>query len=128
MRILWGLFFTALIIVSCINDDEAIASGKLNIRLANRSGYNFTNIVVDTSTGENSFDNLLPGQKSKYKTFERAYRYAFIEVDIAGKTYTIQPIDYVGESPLENGNYTYEISANNSQNRYGKLSMTLVQD
>lgn len=47
-------------------------------------------------------------KKTDYKVFESAYGYAFIELEIGGKTYTIQPIDYVGETPLEDGNYTYQ--------------------
>ena len=51
-----------------------------------------------------------------------------MQVEIEGEIYTLQPIDYVGEIPLENGNYTYEIDANDSLLRFDKLTLTLVTD
>ena len=62
-----------------------------------------------------------------YQTFDLAYRYAFVELEIDGKTYTLQPIDYVGETPLENGNYTYSIEAAINE-RYNTLSLNLMYD
>ena len=112
---------------SCSNDDGT-RSSEIRIRLSNVSAFTFQNIVVNTTTGNVGFENLNPGQTTNFKTFETAYRYAFVELEIEGKTYTLQPIDYVGETPLENGNYTYQIDANNSQEQYGKLSLTLVEE
>lgn len=62
------------------------------------------------------------------KIFQKAYRYAFVELEIDGETYTLQPIDYVGDSPLKNGLYTYQIDANDSQEQYGRLSLILVKE
>lgn len=114
-------------LISCSNDDDNSAT-ELNIRLSNVSQYTFQNIVVNTTTGDTDFENIGPQEMSLYKTFETAYRYAFVELEIDGETYTLQPIDYVGETPLENGNYTYQIDANNSQEQYSKLTLTLVED
>ncbi|WP_435138226.1 hypothetical protein [Formosa sp. A9] len=100
----------------------------VEIRLLNDSPYNFENIVVNTSTTDVDFNSLSPGEFSAYKTFEKAYRYAFIELQIEGETYTIQPIDYVGESPLNTGYYTYQINANDSKEQYHKLQLTLITD
>lgn len=85
---------------------------SVNIRLKNVSSYNYQNIVINTSAGEVKYSDLNSKQASNYKEFEKAYRYAFVQLSIDGTTYTYQPIDYVGESPLENGNYTYEINTN----------------
>jgi len=54
-----------------------------------------------------------------------AYRLAFVELQINGKKYTIQPVDYVGET-VEKGNYTYKITVN-SDPKYG-LNMELIKD
>ena len=108
----------------CSNDDES----ELRIRLSNASKFNFQNIKVNTSTDNVNFENIVSGQKTEYKIFDTAYSYAFVELQIDEKTYTLQPIDYVGEIPLEKGNYTYEISANDSQEQHGKLSLTLIKD
>ncbi|WP_370477711.1 hypothetical protein [Tamlana flava] len=49
-------------------------------------------------------------------------------MEIDGEVYTIQPIDFVGETPLEKGKYTYQIDANDSTEQYGKLSLTLIEE
>ena len=127
MRKLMVLIISVVMLISCSKDDVHNPSG-LKIRLSNVSPYNYQNIVVNTSTGNVNFENLESGQKTDYKVFEKAYRYSFVELQIADKTYTIQPIDYVGETPLETGNYTYQIKANDSEDRYTRLSLTLIEE
>lgn len=112
-------------LISCSSDDDNNTS-KLNIRLSNVSQYDFQNIVVNTTSGNTNFENISPQEMTSYKTFETAYSYAFVELEIDGQIYTLQPIDYVGERPLENGNYTYEIDANDSLEQYEKLTLTLI--
>ena len=51
-----------------------------------------------------------------------------MELEIDGNTYTIQPVDYVGETPLENGKYTYQLDANDATERFEKLSLRLIED
>lgn len=113
--------------VACSKNDGNDPSA-LKIRLSNVSQYDFQHIVVNTSTGNVNFGSLHSGQKTAYQVFEKAYRYAFVELEIDGNLYTLQPTDYVGEIPLENGNYTYQIDANDSQERYSKLSLTLIEE
>jgi hypothetical protein len=117
------LIFSIAALISCSKDES-----QPKIRLSNISQYNFQNIVVDTTTGNTYFEDLNSGQKTKYKVFEKAYRYAYVELEIDGKTYLLQPTDYVGETSLESGNYTYQIDANDSQDEYGKLSLTFVEE
>jgi major membrane immunogen (membrane-anchored lipoprotein) len=121
------LFISIVALFSCSKDDENKLSG-LNIRLSNVSQYDFKNIVVNTTTGNVNFENLNSGQKSEYKEFDKAYSYAFVELEIDEGTYTIQPIDYVGETLLDNGNYTYQLDANDSNDQYTRLSLTLIED
>jgi hypothetical protein len=103
-------------------------TSEVYIRLSNMSEYNFKNIVVNTSTGNVDFENIDSGQMSQYKNFETAYQYAFVELEIEGRIHTIQPIDYVEETPLEDGYYTYQIDANDSQEQYGRISLTIIED
>lgn len=100
---------------------------EVNIRLSNISQYDFTNIVVNTSTGDTHFDDLISGKKSEYKQFSKAYKYAFIALKINGETYTLQPIDYIGERSLKRDNYTYQINADTAKGRYGGLRLTLIK-
>ena len=113
--------------ISCSKDSSDNPSG-LKIRLSNSSQYNFKDIVINTTTGDVNFGNLNSGEKTEYKDFNKAYRYAFVKLEIDGKTYTIQPIDYVGESTLKDGSYTYQIDVNNTQDQYTNLSLTLIEE
>ena len=119
------LLITIATLFGCSKDNE---NNEVKIRLSNVSQYDFQNIVVNTTTGNVTFENLSPGQKSEYKEFDKAYSYAFVELEIDGETYTLQPIDYVGETLLENGNYTYQLDANDTDDQYTKLSLTLIED
>lgn len=121
------LIIFILTLISCSSDDDSNRS-ELYIRLSNVSQYDFQNIIVNTKNVETRFANLSPKETTNYKKFATAYSYAFVELEIDGKIYTIQPIDFVGETPLENGNYTYEIDANDSLEQYGKLTMSLIVD
>ena len=120
------ILLCVILMTGCSNDDPGAT--EVNIRLSNVSAFNFESIVVNTSTGLVNFENIGSGEKTTYKTFEKAYRYAFVELEIEGETYTLQPFDYVGEELLKNGNYTYQIDADISQDQYGSLSLTLVKD
>ncbi|MCZ4222953.1 hypothetical protein [Pedobacter rhodius] len=121
------LIITIATMVSCSKENGNDAMGS-EIRLSNTSKYNFKNIVVNTSTGEVNFGDLNAGQKTEYKIFKKAYRYAFVKLEIDGKTYTIQPIDYVGETVLKDGRYTYQLNVNDRQGQYNKLDLTLIEE
>lgn len=112
----------------CTDPDRDEDLLGVSIRISNISEYDFKNIVVDTSTGIRAFEDIDSGEATNYQVFELAYRYAYIELEIDGETFTIQPIDYVGEAPLANRLYTYQLDANDSQEQYGRLSLTLVED
>ena len=81
----------------------------INIRLLNSSQLKFENITVDTSNEPTNFGDLDSGQFSEFKTFEIAYSYAYVELEIDGANRRIVPADYLGESILENGDYTYKL-------------------
>ncbi len=122
--IIASLFFQ----FSCSGDDDVADSGDVQIRIKNVSQFDYTNIIVNTSGGENHYGGLSSQQTSDYGAFEFAYRYAFVELQIDAETFTIQPIDYVGETKLNPGAYTYEIGANDTTEQYGRLSIKLVAD
>jgi len=133
MKKIFLVFFIG-VLFSCSNDttsDTIIPqTSSVQIRIQNASPFRckFENIIVNTYNKDVSFENLLTGQKSTYKKFDVAYSYAFVQLQINGKTYTIQPVDFVGETPLENGNYTYKIMANSPSDPYHKLSMELIKN
>lgn len=112
----------ALSLLACTSEDELL------IRVKNTSAFEFTNIVVNTGGGEHQYGSLISGEASTYKSYKSAYNYAFIELQIEGETYTIQPIDYVGETQLSNGKYTYEVNAATSGEQYSRLSINLKKN
>ena len=118
------LIFTILLLGCSENDNDA----EVSIRLSNVSQYNFNNITINTSTGNVAFENILSGESSPHKEFGFAYRYAFVELEIDSETFTLQPIDYVGENRLPKGDYTYQINVDDSQGFNGTLSLALVED
>jgi hypothetical protein len=119
------LFFVAFALLNACS--EKSGTGKVNIRLSNVSDSDFKDIVVNTSTGDVSYGSLASQEVSDYKPFELAYRYAFIELTANDTIYTLQPIDYVGETPLENGHYTYILDLE-GQGQYNSLIVTLIED
>jgi hypothetical protein len=70
---------------------------------------------------------LESGEFSAYKSFDLAYRYAFIELSADGVTYTLQPIDYVGETPLDRGDYAYQLDLE-PNGQYFSLNQVLIEE
>ena len=107
------LFFLLLIFaVGCTDRDDDLTA--INIRIKNVSAISFDTIQVGGA--EQLHQNIAPDNFSDYLKYEVAYRYAFIEIMADGETYTLQPIDFVGETPLSFGFYTYELNVSDTGN------------
>jgi hypothetical protein len=118
------IFFVLVIfsLLSCSKDALAPDSnGEIEIRIWNDSNYEFDEVFVDTKGGQNDYGKLVSGNRSNYKKYNSAYRYAFVSFKIKGKAYSIQPVDYVGEELLEKGKYTYKISIADQNSQYALL-------
>jgi hypothetical protein len=120
------LFMVALSfsIPACSDADEELH--KVRIRLTNTSEFDYKEVHVNTGGGEFTYGNIDSNESSGYQEFEWAYSYAYIQLKINDEMYVIQPIDYVGEEKLKNGNYTYEIHANLNGGQYNRLTLKLV--
>ena len=125
MKKYFSLLLFIFIFVSCEENDD---SKEVSIRISNISQFDFTNIIVNTYNNNVAFTDLNSGGKSEYKDFEQAYRYAYIELEANGETYILQPIDYVGETLLGSGNYTYQIDIAPSSSQYSEIILTLIED
>jgi hypothetical protein len=84
--------------------------GAVRIRIANLSSYPFERVDVVFPENEVSYGAVPSHGLSDYRDVSTAYRYAYIEVQIAGEELVIQPIDYVGENKLGAGKYTYALN------------------
>ncbi|MEX0287566.1 MAG: hypothetical protein AB3N14_00510 [Flavobacteriaceae bacterium] len=103
------LFFLGLTLVctlfACTDRDDDI--NEVKIRIKNASSITFDEVQVGDA--EEVHTNVAPNDFSEYLVYETAYRYAFIEIKSGEETFTLQPIDFVGETALPIGLYTYEL-------------------
>jgi len=105
------LLLSFLFLLQACGQEDPMDTAVL-IRIKNTSASDFENIHVNTSGGQNNYGNLAAGETSAYMEFASAYRYAYVRLEVNGQTALVQPFDYVGETLLENGKYTYELSTN----------------
>lgn len=99
--------------VSSCNEDPT----KVNIRILNQSDYDFCNVTLNPSGERTNYGFIAKGELSCYRSYDLAYDYAYLKLYIQNKEFIIQPIDYVGEEPLEIGYYTYKIDVVDFENR-----------
>lgn len=115
-------FLLLLVLPGC--DSPFGPHGDVAIRVANNSSFAFDRVDVVFPEDEVSYGAVPAHFASGYHTVETAYRYAYIEVEIDGEELRIQPIDYVGEEPLEPGRYTYALNVTVE----GHLTLELRED
>ena len=109
------LFFT----FGCTDNDD---NGPVRIRIKNNSTITFDTVQVGAV--KNVYSDIEPGQFSSYLTYETAYTYNYIEIVSGDEVFVLQPIDFVGETPLEMGFYTYELDVTET----GNVSLNFVVD
>ena len=135
-RILLLVSATLVMTIRCTEESEepgkchdpTLISGDIELRIENVSNFHYENIQVNTSGGEHNFCDLAPGETSIYKRFVLAYRYGRVELTINRDTFILQPIDYVGEIPLDPGKHSYLIDASEDGTRFGRLQLTYRKD
>ena len=117
---------TVGLVSNCSKNDE---KADVNIRVSNVSNFNFENIIVNPGASNNvEYGNLDVGMSSDYRNFEKAYSYGFIQLTANGEEYSLIPIDYVGESTLSDGNYTYQLDLVDTEAGFLELRLYFVQD
>ncbi|MGB3297198.1 MAG: hypothetical protein WBA76_02935 [Phormidesmis sp.] len=96
-------------------------TNSLMISVANTSNIEMKNIVITYDSLDNSGSNqfhsqpeaygdLAPGEVTDYHTVGASYSYAPMEATIKGKRIRLGVTDFVGESLIPNGNYTYNLA------------------
>ena len=103
-----GLVAAAISLLAC--DSPFDLSGDIKVRVANNSSLSFGRVEVVFPENEVDYGSISAHGVSQYAPVETAYRYAYIEVQIGNEVLKIQPIDYVGETPLGPGLYTYQLN------------------
>ena len=90
-----------------------LACEKTNIvliRIENATGHDITDVFVSGPEDSHQYGSVKEGEKSDYRVYQSAYRYAFSTFKIGDSEFRIQPIDFVGESLLKSGKYTYRLT------------------
>ena len=116
------LFVSCLLFLFIGCNDEAPEA--VEIRVKNTSDFSYVNLTVSIMES-NNYGSLGPGKLSEYKTFSEAYRYAYVSLEIEGEALILQPIDYVGETPLKKGKYTYHISMTREGDQLSGITVIL---
>ncbi len=115
------LLLTALLMIfSCTDRDDELTAA--NIRIKNLSGFTFEEVQVGDQ--ETLHINIAPEDYSDYLPYEVAYSYAFISIKSGEETYLLEPIDFVGESELPPGLYTYELNVSEE----GTVTLNFLAD
>src|SRR5688572_30721885 len=93
------LLLVLFLAISACSDNEQgpFKPSKVNIRLANTSDFDYSNVFVSTGGGEFMYGDINSSGMTDYHEFDWAFSYAYIELRIGDDVYKIQPIDYVGE-------------------------------
>jgi hypothetical protein len=109
MRILFILSAIAVSLLSGCSKKTDNKETAVRLRIENLDAATIDSIVVQNPAGRQVYYNITSGAKSDYKTFAYIYNYGYIKAYYSNKTLVMQPIDYVGETKLEQGNYTYKV-------------------
>lgn len=105
-------FVFALSNIGCTDRDDDVELA--NIRIKNVSDLVFDKVQVGGD--EMIHENVASEDFSEYLEYETAYRFDFIRIESGTEIFTLQPIDFVGETPLTLGFYTYELDVDEEGN------------
>ncbi len=89
---------------------------QVEIRIRNAGEVDLDHIRVSFPDGlEVDYGSVPKGGLSAFHSAGRAYRYAGISAQAAGRALSLQPTDYLGETELPAGRYTYAVSVAGGQ-------------
>ena len=108
----------ALVLVLGTGCSQVLNNDDVEVRVRNFSTTDFDSVLVRFPQDVvHRYGRVEAGRSSSYATVEEAYRYDYVEVWIGGEKYALQPIDFVGESPLQPGRWTYGLEFGGSPPR-----------
>jgi hypothetical protein len=91
-------------------------TGRVEIRIRNSSDMDFDRVRAHfPDQQEVDYGPVAKGGVTEYRTTGRAYRYAGFSVKADDREFSMQPIDYMGETELPAGRYTYVLDVDDGQ-------------
>lgn len=106
-KVISSIILVILVCFSCTDRDDSITMAK--IRVKNVSALNFDTVQVGAE--DKIHENVAIGGFSDYLEYETAYTYDYIKITSGEEgVFILQPIDFVGETPLTPGFYTYQLN------------------
>jgi len=115
-----ALFTFLFVSVGCTDRDDNVSA--VNIRIKNDNSFTYDRVQVGAD--DKIHEILTAGSYSDYLEYETAYSYAFIQIDTAATSFVSQPVDFVGETPLGPGFYTYELKVDTA----GEIGLNFVRE
>ena len=86
------------------------SDGPTRIRLRNASSFELTSVTFAPGSERVEFDRIAPNATTEYRSVKHAYSYGYFDALVDGVRRTLQPIDFVGESYIGEGKFTYQIT------------------
>ena len=89
-----------LVLISCSeNKSNEVVQRPVQLRVTNITDSDFDDVVLR----DQFIGFLASGESADFYEFDMAYRYGYVEAVVDGQKFTIQPVDFVGEFPLNPG-------------------------
>lgn len=101
--------WSILTITACSKKEVVVQETGVQLRIENLCGIKLDSVWVNSPGGKQVYYNVNLGEKSGYKAFSFIYPYAYIKIFSGSQSMVLQPIDYVGETKITTGMYTYRI-------------------
>ena len=119
------LLAVAVVVTTAACGNPFGSDGPTRIRLRNASSFELTSVTFAPGSERVEFDRIGANATTQYTTVKHAYSYGYFDALVAGVRRTLQPIDFVGESYIGEGKFTYQITID-AQTK--NPSMQLIKD
>lgn len=99
------------------------------VRVENASASLMTDVTVYLPEDRTlTAASLAPGARTEYREVPTAYRIATVSGHLEGDPFRIQVIDFVGEEPLGEGEFTYVLDVFDPSSTRPSVTLTLRED
>ena len=88
--------------------------GETLVRFRNVSPVELIDFTYQSGGEAIFFSVIRAGVVTEYMEIDQSYRYGFVELHVDGQRFVLQPIDYVGETLLGGGEFTFRVNVDTS--------------